>query len=688
MMHRAFLLGLVFTCFFAWAEENTDQKDSLLLLTRSPEKRIRYEAYLSLAKSSEDSAKIQDYLSKAILERGIFPDSVREKLLHEKLEILKKTAAYGEAIAILKEELRWAIQNGKPKEEAEIRKQMSSFYYYGFMLDSAKFQVDTAASLFLAVGDSIGYGTMLMRMGNVHYFKGEHERSLQLGIKAKDVFKNLRRTRELAIAHLHVGNIFYVLQDLDNSEYYYEEAYQLFNKVEDSIGMARTLLNHGLIYIKTKEPQKSLNLYKRAAPVVLGKGQASDISQLYSFMAEAFLGLKKVDSARKYTSISMKIDEEIKSTFGLSQNNLLWSYIYFDEGKMDSSLVFANKALSLIEGLQIKLREKQVYEQLYKIYEQKQDYYNAFEHLKKYMEIAVGMAEDDVSTRKRALSERAKLEAATYELRLLNQKKDLVVSENQLQRRYLAGISLIALFAIVLVVLLLRSNKKNKLLNESLQLKQEKIKDDLRVKESLLKEIHHRVKNNLQIISSMLSIQDLYYKDEQFAEIISECKNRINSMSMIHETLYKSEDLYEEYFSDYVRKLVQQILKTYCIDEKQIELKMDLEDFYLNLDDSVPAGLLINEIVSNSMKHAFTHSEKGEIAITLRKTGNVVSLGISDDGKGMDEKVALEHADTFGLMLIGLLASQLGADIQMTSEQGLSYRIVWKQQQEEFKFAV
>lgn len=280
------------------------------------------------------------------------------------------------------------------------------------------------------------------------------------------------------------------------------------------------------------------------------------------------------------------------------------------------------------------------------------------------------------------------MEAANYELKLLSQKKDLIMKEIKIQRRYLVGISFVALLSIVLVVMLFRSNKRNAQLNESLRAKQLRIQDDLSVKESLLREIHHRVKNNLQIISSMLSIQGQHYNDFRFAEVISECKNRINSMSMIHESLYKSEDIYEEFFSDYIRKLANRIMDTYSLDDKQITLEMNLEDFYLGLDDSVPVGLLINEVVSNSLKHAFTDVQSGTIEIGLKRTGNIVSLLISDNGKGMGKKVGLQDAETFGLLLIGLLASQLDADIQVDSEDGMSYKVIWKQQQEELKYAV
>lgn len=690
-MLRSFLFLFVFSLAVqVHSQENEHKLDSLIKMSNSSQREIQLKANLALAEmyALEDSIKMHGYLEKVNPIVGEFPDSTRREILYEKVELLKKVNELDSAKAILKKELKIAEQQNDLVEQAGIHKNLSSCYFFGFEFDSTMMEVETAADLYLKLKDSTNYGNMLLRIGNIYYIQGNYEKAIEYGIEAKNIFLEIGLNKQLAISFLHVGNIFFLLKDYKNAGDFYKRAYSFFDEVDDSLGKARTLLNHGLVYIQTDQPEKAVEMFFDALPVIKKDGRLSDLSLLYNFLAEAHLELKQYDSTRLYIAKSKEIDLKIGDRMNLSQNYLLSAHMDFELGKLDSAEIHAQKALGLINDIESKERKKMIYEILYQIYEGKGDYEQAFIHMKNFLTVSDSLELDDISTRKKAMDERAKLETANYELKLLNQKKNLILQENKLQKQYLAGISLIAIFAIVLVILLFRSNNRNKELNENLQAKQNKIREDLKVKESLLKEIHHRVKNNLQIISSMLSIQNQYFDDPQFTEVISECKNRINSMSLIHESLYKGEDLYEDYFSVYVRKLMQQLMQTYCIDETKIKLKMEMEDFYLGLDDSVPAGLLINEIVSNSIKHAFPQMQAGVIEIGLIKSGDLISLSISDNGKGMGKKAGLENAETFGLLLISLLASQLNAEVKVDAENGTAYQISWQQREVELKHAV
>src|SRR5690606_14155077 len=136
---------------------------------------------------------------------------------------------------------------------------------------------------------------------------------------------------------------------------------------------------------------------------------------------------------------------------------------------------------------------------------------------------------------------------------------------------------------------------KNRKLNKSLNIQSAQLSEDLKVKESLISEIHHRVKNNLQVINSMLSLQNQYVNDDSLKKIIEDCKARIISMSLIHESLYRKKDFKEAFFSNYIKELLPRLISTYGTDQNKIHLNMDIEPIKLSLDDSLPCGLLINE---------------------------------------------------------------------------------------------
>lgn len=209
---------------------------------------------------------------------------------------------------------------------------------------------------------------------------------------------------------------------------------------------------------------------------------------------------------------------------------------------------------------------------------------------------------------------------------------------------------------------------------------EEQIKRSLMEKEILLKEIHHRVKNNLQIISSMLNLQSEYVKDKQTLDLFTESRNRVKSMALIHEKLYQSKDLARINFADYVRTLTEDLFRSYRGSSAEIALKIDVEDVFLNIDKAVSCGLIINELIANSLKHAFPSGRKGEIKISLHPDINgMFALTVSDNGTGLPENVDSRNVESLGLQLAGLLVEQLDGAIELDKSKGTSFRITFKE---------
>ena len=196
---------------------------------------------------------------------------------------------------------------------------------------------------------------------------------------------------------------------------------------------------------------------------------------------------------------------------------------------------------------------------------------------------------------------------------------------------------------------------------------EQRLLDSLREKEILLKETHHRVKNNLAVISSLLYLQSIYTQDEPTLKMLRESQDRIRSMSLVHEALYRSENFAAVDFADYVGALSQQLLRTYSL-SGSIQLKTDLEPVHMNLELAIPCGLILNELVTNAIKHAFPAGQAGEIRVTLRQYDtDAYSLQVADNGVGLPDALAAATVTSLGLRLIRVLTRQIDGQFELVA---------------------
>jgi len=202
---------------------------------------------------------------------------------------------------------------------------------------------------------------------------------------------------------------------------------------------------------------------------------------------------------------------------------------------------------------------------------------------------------------------------------------------------------------------------------------EEELKASLNEKLVLLREIHHRVKNNLQIIASLINLQSTHGAGRPADELFRECNHRIQSMALIHETLYQSENLARIDLQEYVRRLVSHLFQSYGV--SGIETQIDIQNVYLDIGRAVPCCLLLNELVSNSLKHAFPDGRPGKIEIVGRAANDRTILEVRDNGIGMGAGSAEKTGKTLGLKLVGMLAKQLAGTATNVGNGGCAFRI-------------
>ncbi len=205
------------------------------------------------------------------------------------------------------------------------------------------------------------------------------------------------------------------------------------------------------------------------------------------------------------------------------------------------------------------------------------------------------------------------------------------------------------------------------------------IKKSLEEQQKLLREIHHRVKNNLQIIISLLNLQASYVYDEEALKALKEGQDRVKSLALIHEKIYQSDELTDLDFQSYIRKLVDHLMLSYNIRQGVITLDVHADDIILDIDTAVPSGLIITELVSNSLKYAFVGREKGAISISLKEEDDrMLRLTVSDNGIGLPENFDVYQSDSLGMQLVTALTDQLEGRIELDRKNGISFQIIFQ----------
>ena len=213
----------------------------------------------------------------------------------------------------------------------------------------------------------------------------------------------------------------------------------------------------------------------------------------------------------------------------------------------------------------------------------------------------------------------------------------------------------------------------------------EQIKTSLHEKEVLLKEVHHRVKNNMQVITSLLSLQSKTIKDEQALSVFQDSQNRVKSMALIHETLYQSKDLSRINFAEYLQKLVAHVSRSYRLRPEAVRVNINVNNVSLPIDMAVPCGLIINELASNSLKYAFPEDKRGEINITFGQADAQYILCVSDTGVGLPDGFDPERGKSLGMKLVRMLTEQLCGELECRNGVGTTFEIKFPEQKEEVR---
>ncbi|MEO8415482.1 MAG: sensor histidine kinase [Ginsengibacter sp.] len=445
---------------------------------------------------------------------------------------------------------------------------------------------------------------------------------------------------------------------------------------------------HSMMFIdwKKKSLDSKLSFMKNVKQELTKNGHIVKAALANNYIAGFFEEAGQPDSALKYIRENQWFFDKEKDILNLYSNTIVAYRLLKKAGRKSDALEEADKLFAMKDTI-ISLQKRETMLDLEIKYETEkkekdivllnaENELSAFrltkETVLKEALLRENLLKDSVVSREKDYNNLLAEENKLRKSQLVNEKelKAALSRENILKGNELAkekkirwqltlGTLLLLLSGVVIFLMYRKQRSKNILI--------QKQADDLQM---LMKEIHHRVKNNLQVISSLLDLQSLTIKDKQASEAIKESRNRVYSMALIHQNFYKEEKLLGIEMKDYINKLVESLFQSYNSGEQKISLETDIDPVLLDVDVVIPIGLVLNELISNSLKYAFNNETPGKLQIAFKKNGDEMLLKVKDNGRGFPIGMNVFKSQSFGYKLIKAFAQKLKARLEVYNDDG------------------
>lgn len=520
--------------------------------------------------------------------------------------------------------------------------------------DSAEFYSRAAIDLSEKMQDPTGIAIAKSMLAIVYDLNGEVIEAAKIYLDVAKYYESTNNEAELSKTYNNLGVLFYYSEEYDKSEEYFLKSMVIDESLGDSLGLASSLINLAAISNYSDDYSKSFQYLRKAEKIALKFPDSDLISSVYEELATTYGYSDIHDSTIIYIKKSLpiyKLSNDLNSILS-SYNGLIGANYHLK--KYDSAIHYFLKAQKLAETYDDIIIRRARYEIVSKVFAAIGDFESAYEIQLNYQIDNDSIANGDRINALNELEEKYQSEQKEIEITKLQVKQQKSLN----QRNVLVLVSALFILGAIFLLILFRSKSKaNTIIAKSLS-----------EKETLLKEIHHRVKNNLQVVSSLLSMQSRFITDKTALGAVNEGQARVESMALIHQKLYQENNLSGVNAKEYIEDL-SEILKQSYSTHTDIDFEYDIDDLMIDVDTIIPIGLILNELICNSLKHAFPENSEGIIKVILKETENKLKLEVNDNGIG-SESIASDQS--FGMVLIESLSMKLKATLDINSSNGTS----------------
>ncbi len=503
---------------------------------------------------------------------------------------------------------------------------------------------------------------------------GEYEKSLEHCFKKLALHQAADQEYGIGATYNDIAGTYLAARDFEEALAYAIRGKEILMKYKNFREQVRVTAKIGRCYRALDDCKTALIFYNEAleiSPSVKG-GRKEVQSELYRDRSALYLKMKEYDHALKDIDKARALFKKEKNAAYLCELDYAEANILLGQKKFNAAKTLYLSVLSNEQADFVMALDKTVYQNLSKAYAGLEQYDSTYFYQLEYEKISL-----------EEKKEASKLEMEKLKAQYALQQKEATIAAQAAQLSQQKIIQWLALILAVVLGLLFGQSYKNaknkKRNNEALEKTNTLLESKNQENEILLKEIHHRVKNNLQTISSLLSLQSENITDQNALNAVEESRNRVASMGLIHQKLYQGNNLGAIEMRDYFETIGHAIIESFGTKAANVELEVTMPKIEFDVDTAIPVGLIANKLITNSIKHAFKDTGSGKISIQLEKgENNLIQLVIADNGKCDPAKGALDESTGFGTLLVDLLTTQLDGALETSTAHGTTTKIQFK----------
>ncbi|MDR6967701.1 two-component sensor histidine kinase [Flavobacterium arsenatis] len=547
-----------------------------------------------------------------------------------------------------------------------------------------------STKIFTELNDDHNLANNYAELGVVFSKKGNFPEAINNLIKALKKYEKAGDDLSVGYTYNNIGISYKQRKEYEKALDYYYKGLKIFKKINNTdarYGIAGTSSNIGNVYLAQGQHEKSLNILYESLKLAEEFDNSYQFAESYQSIGENYMKLGKYDIALESYSKAIDYCNEIKDNAGIANSHINIGYCYFKKGDAQKAISNINTGLAIAKKVGLLQWQNDAYQYLSEIYNSQSNYKLAYENQVLFKKINDSLFNTDKEKKITQMQMQYDFDKIQdKEQQVQKEKVQKLNQETDKQRTIKYAVMIAFLFMCLLtfgIFFNLKKNQKQKSIiaeqKQTVEKQNEVIQQSLTEKETLLREIHHRVKNNLQIISSLLNIQSQHIVDENVLSSIQEGQSRVQAMSLIHQNLYQSEHLSNVDIENYLRELMVYLSEMFVGESKSIDVEVEASNIQFDIDTAIPLGLIVNELVSNAYKYAFDKRNSGRIKVKITSLNEVdYELDVNDDGTGLPTDFDPKKSKSLGLKLVGILSRQLRGTMSFNSDNGTSFVVKFK----------